>query len=261
MKSDWRSHKMISKYDIVYKENLALDVHLPEREEFDLFVYFHGGGLCAGDKGRKEVFAETLAKGGIATASVNYRMYPDAKYPDFIEDAACAIKWLKDNAKQWGRVKRLFVGGSSAGGYISMMLCFDGRYLADVGMQPTDIDGYIHDAGQPTAHFNVLKELGKDSRRLIVDETAPMYFVGLEEKYAPMLFIVSDNDMFGRYEQTMLMVKTLEHFGHKDTVFLRVMNGKHCAYVYATDEQGNGVFANLVLSFVEKLDQKGGKQE
>lgn len=252
---------MISKYDIAYKDNLALDIHLPECEEFDLFVYFHGGGLCRGDKSRAEVFAETLAKGGIATASVNYRMYPDAKYPDFIEDAACAIKWLKDNAQQWGRVKRLFVGGSSAGGYISMMLCFDKRYLGTVGMQPTDIDGYIHDAGQPTAHFNVLKELGKDSRRVIVDETAPMYFVGLEEKYAPMLFIVSDNDMFGRYEQTMLMIKTLEHFGHKETVFLQLMNGKHCAYVYAADDQGISVFGKAILSFVEKLDAAASGNE
>ena len=245
---------MISKYDIVYKENLALDVHLPECEEFDLFVYFHGGGLCRGDKSRAEVFAETLAKRGIATASVNYRMYPTAKFPDFLEDAACAIRWLKDHVQQWGTCKRLFVGGSSAGGYISMMLCFDGRYLAAVGMQSTDIDGYIHDAGQPTSHFNVLKELGKDSRRLIVDETAPMYFVGTAESYSPMLFIVSDNDMFGRYEQTMLMVKALEHFGHKDTVFLQVMNGKHCAYVYKTDEQGDGILGNLVLSFVNQLD-------
>ena len=65
-----------------------------------------------------------------------------------------------------------------------MMLCFDERYLKEVGILPTEIAGYIHDAGQPTAHFNVLKELGQDSRRLIVDETAPLYFVGLKEKYA-----------------------------------------------------------------------------
>ena len=133
-----------------------------------------------------------------------------------------------------------------------MMLCFDKRYLNAVGLEPTDIDAYIHDAGQPTSHFNVLKELGKDSKRVIVDETAPMYFVGLEETYSPMLFIVSDNDMFGRYEQTMLMVKTLEHFGHADKVQTQVMNGKHCAYVYTADEDGEGILAKVILSFLEK---------
>ena len=239
-------------FDLAYKENLFLDLHLPESDSFDLFVYFHGGGLCKGGKGKVEVFAKTLADRNIATASVEYRMYPDAKFPDFIVDCADSIRYLKDNISQYGKCGKIYVGGSSAGGYLSMMLCFDKRYLNAVGLEPTDIDAYIHDAGQPTSHFNVLKELGKDSKRIIVDETAPMYFVGLEETYSPMLFIVSDNDMFGRYEQTMLMVKTLEHFGHADKVQTQVMNGKHCAYVYKADEDGEGILAKVILSFLEK---------
>ncbi len=211
---------MKSVLGIEYKEGLLLDLHLPESDTFDLFVYIHGGGLSSGSRSGVEVFAKDLAERGIATASIDYRMYPDAKFPDFIEDAAYSVRWLKDNISRWGKCNRTFVGGSSAGGYISMMLCFDDRYLNSVGLKPTDIAGYIHDAGQPTAHFTVLKQSGFDSRRLIVDETAPMYFVGTAEKYSPMLFIVSDEDMFGRYEQTMLMVNVLEHFGHTEKVYL-----------------------------------------
>ena len=244
---------MKSIFDLAYKENLFLDLHLPESDSFDLFVYFHGGGLKNGRRGGVEVFAKTLAKQNVATATVEYRMYPDAKFPDFIVDCANSIRWLKDNISQYGKCNRIYVGGSSAGGYLSMMLCFDKRYLNAVGLEPTDIDAYIHDAGQSTSHFNVLKELGKDSKRVIVDETAPMYFVGLEETYSPMLFIVSDNDMFGRYEQTMLMVKTLEHFGHADKVQTQVMNGKHCAYVYKADEDGEGILAKVILSYLEKI--------
>ncbi len=245
---------MKSIFDLAYKENLLLDLHLPESDEFDLFVYFHGGGLSAGKRGGVEVFAKTLAKRNIATATVEYRMYPDAKFPDFIVDCADSIRWLKDHISQYGKCNRIYVGGSSAGGYLSMMLCFDKRYLNRIGLEPTDIDAYIHDAGQPTSHFNVLKELGKDSKRVIVDETAPMYFVGLEETYSPMLFIVSDNDMFGRYEQTMVIVKTLEHFGYADNVQTQIMNGKHCAYVYKADEEGEGIFAKVILSFLEKMN-------
>ena len=133
------------------------------------------------------------------------------------------------------------------------MLCFDERYLARVGMKPTDISGYIHDAGQPTAHYNVLKSRGIDPKRVIVDEIAPLYFVGMAERYSPMLFIVSDNDMVGRYEQTKLMVKTLCHFGHGDVVSLRVMNGKHCEYVYKKNENGDGVLGVEILAFVDKI--------
>lgn len=242
---------MISKYDLIYREGLLFDLHLPESDTFDLFVYIHGGGLQAGDRRRVEVFAKTLAEHNIATASIEYRMYPTAKFPEFIEDCAYAVRWLKDNISEYGKCNRLFVGGSSAGGYLSMMLCFDDRYFEAVGMKPTDITAYIHDAGQPTSHFNVVKELGNDPRRVIVDETAPLYFVGMKEKYSPMLFIVSDNDMFARYEQTTLMVKTLEHFGHTDTVALDVRCGEHCEYVYKSDENGNGQFANLILNFLK----------
>ena len=244
---------MITCFDIEYKPNLFLDLFLPESDTFDVFVYFHGGGLEHGSRKGMDVFAKTLAKNNIATASVEYSMYPNAKFPEFIQDCAESVRWIRDNINNYGKCKRIFVGGSSAGGYLSMMLCFDNKYLEQVGMLPTDIAGYIHDAGQPTAHFNVLKELGVDSRRLIVDKTAPMYFVGMQEKYSPMLFIVSDNDMFARYEQTMLMIKTLEHFGHKDNVFVKVINGKHCEHTLKADQNGEGVFGNIINEFVNKI--------
>ena len=239
--------------DIEYSAGLQLDLHLPEKEEFDLFVYFHGGGLEHGSRKGAEPFVKTLADNNVATASVEYSMYPTAKFPDFINDCAKAVAWLKENIGTYGKCKNILVGGSSAGGYISMMLCFDPTYFERVGILPTDVAGYIHDAGQPTSHFNVLKELGKDSRRIIVDQTAPLYFVGTSEKYSPMLFIVSTNDMFGRYEQTMLMVKTLEHFGHKDNVHLEIMESTHCAYVKKLDENGESVFANVILKHIDKL--------
>lgn len=244
---------MKSVYDLLYKEGLFVDLHLPECEKFDLFVYFHGGGLVDLNRKNVEVFANTLAKAGIATASVEYRMYPNAKFPDFIEDCAEAVAWLKKNISEYGECERIYVGGSSAGGYLSMMLCFDGRYLEKVGMKPTDIAGYVHDAGQPTVHFNVLTYGGTDGKRVIVDERAPMYFVGCAEEYSPMLFIVSDDDMFARYEQTMLMIKTLNHFGHTDNIFLDVRHGGHCEYVYKADEDGEGQLGKIILSFIEKI--------
>lgn len=239
--------------DLEYKKDLYVDLFLPESEEFDLFIYIHGGGLAELSRKNVDVFAKTLAEKNIATASVEYSMYPKAKFPDFIEDCAEAIKWLRDNISNYGKCRRITIGGSSAGGYLSMMLCFNDKYLNAVGMKPTDIFAYVHDAGQPTAHFNVLKERGIDSKRIIVDETAPVYFIGLREEYSPMLFIVSDNDMFGRYEQTMMTIRALEDFGHKDKISFELINGSHCDYVYKADDEGRGKFANIILPFFEKL--------
>lgn len=232
-----------------------LDVYLPERESFPVFVYFHGGGIETGDKTNNVPTFEYLVKQGIAVVSANYRMYPRAAYPEFIRDAAAAAAWTKKHIGEYGQCEGLFVGGSSAGGYLSMMLCFDSSYLATHRMKPLDVTGYIHDAGQPTTHFNVLRERGMDYRRAVVDEAAPLYHVKAGQNYPPMLFIVSDNDMACRYEQTMLMMATLEHMGDgKENHSLVVMHGKHCAYCRAQDEQGNNVLGTLVAPFVlEKM--------
>ena len=241
--------------DIIYdeKNNLTLDVNLPEEDEFDVFIYFHGGGLERGTKANGDRFAPDLAQRGIATVSANYRKYPDAHYPDFIVDSANVVAWVVKNIGSYGNAKRIFVGGSSAGGYLSMMLCFDRRYLEAVGVSPDAISGYIHDAGQPTSHFNVLREKGIDSRRIIVDETAPLYFIGLEKEYPPMIFIVSDNDMENRFEQTTLVLSTLKHFGYDmSKVDYKLMNSTHCAYGNKYDDNGKNELGKLIIEFIEK---------
>ncbi|MBQ8310146.1 MAG: alpha/beta hydrolase [Clostridia bacterium] len=231
-----------------------LDLYLPNGDTEAVFLYFHGGGLEHGDKRRASAFATELTDRSIAVVSANYRMYPDAAYPDFIEDAADAVAWAKSELNAYTSCKKLFVGGSSAGGYLSMMLCFDPRYLAAHGIHhATDITGYIHDAGQPTCHFNVLRERGIDSRRVIVDESAPLWHIGTAPAYAPMLFIVSDNDMQNRPEQTELTLSTLRHFGYdRDCINLIVAHGNHCAYVSRKEETGDSTFANMITPFIKK---------
>jgi hypothetical protein len=231
-----------------------LDLYLPDCEEFDVFVYFHGGGLENGSKDTAMRYSDQyLLERNIALVMVNYRMYPSAVFPEFIRDAAAAVAWTFKNINNYGKARGIYVGGSSAGGYLSMMLCFDKSYLAPYKIHPTQIAGFIHDAGQPTSHFNVLRERGLDSRRLIIDETAPLYFIGQEPEYAPMLFIVSDNDMENRYEQTMLVLSTLKHFRYDQSkIALKVMNGTHCHYV-SRYENGLGT---LVHEFIETCNQK-----
>lgn len=234
-----------------------LDLYLPETEHFPVFIYFHGGGIEAGSRSGVGAFLNELISRGIAVASADYRMYPQAKYPEFIEDAAMAVAWIKNNIENYGKCDGVFVGGSSAGGYLSMMLCFDERYLMKAGLSASDVSGYVHDAGQPTAHFNVLRYGGTDPRRVIVDESAPLFYVGMKENYPPMHFIVSDNDMQSRYEQTMLMLSTLAHFGLDKTVSHTVMHGTHCAYCSekkeVKNEDGEHVFGALIRDFIEKV--------
>ena len=244
--------------DIEYKSNLTLELHLPEENDFSIFVFFHGGGLEFGSSAGCEVFSRTLCKHGIGVATVNYRMYPEAKFPDYIEDCAEAVAWVFQNIGKYGNCKEVYAGGSSAGGYISMMLQFDKKYLQKHGIAPTDLAGYIHDAGQPTTHFKVLEaERGiSNGVRVIVDEAAPLYFIGDTESYSPMLIIVSDDDMKNRYEQTQLLISTLKYCGHTENVYYKEMHGTHCAYTYKEDEDGEGVFGKLIAEFIGEVKKE-----
>lgn len=232
-----------------HKENL-LDLYLPDEGAFDLFLYAHGGGMEAGNRAKEAVVYEHLAQHGIAVASIDYRMYPEAKYPDFVEDTAAAAAWVHAHIGGYGDCRRIFIGGSSAGAYLSMMLCFDERWLGAHGLSAADFAGFVHDAGQPTKHFNVLRELGIDTRRVIVDDTAPLYHIGKTIDLPPMLFIVSDNDMENRIEQTTLVRSTLRHFGFpEEKMPLRLMHGKHCHYLRQMDEHGS-VLGGIIEEFI-----------
>lgn len=241
--------------DIAYGklDEQKLDIYCPDEGNYPVFLYFHGGGIEAGKKSGDEIerIARYLTDRGIGFASADYRMYPTAVYPEFIRDAAMATAWTKEHIAKYGGNGEIYVGGSSAGGYLSMMLCFDKKYLAPYKMKPADLTGFIHDAGQPTTHFNVLRERGIDSRRVIVDEAAPLYHICAEGEYPRMLFIVSDHDMPGRYEQTRLVLATLKDFG-KSAYDIIEMHGTHCAYVKAVDENGDSVFGKMVFDYIKK---------
>ena len=242
--------------DIPYVETgeslQVLDIYLPQQDAFDTFIFFHGGGFNAGDKKEAVPIARYLNRQGVAMVSANYRVGQDVQWPAYIEDAAAAVAWVMEHMKEYGRCEKFYVGGSSAGGYLSQMLCFDRRYLGAHGIDPTDVAGYIHDSGQPTAHFASLAAKGIDPSRVIVDESAPLYFVGVDEKYSPMMILVSDNDLGTRQEQTQLLVATLKSFDvpEEDLVF-RVMHGGHWQHTFAKDENGDSVLGKMISDFIK----------
>lgn len=252
---------MSRRIELAYAPSLGeaglLNLYLPDGEEAcPLYLYLHGGGLESGSKDGDEGMATRLAGSGIAVATMNYRLYPHARFPEFVEDCAAAAAYLKEHGGEYRRFSRFTIGGSSAGGYLSMMLCFDRHYLLQHGIDPDGVDAYLFDAGQPTTHFNVLRERGLDSRLVRVDEAAPLFFVDGDvdpNRKPPMLFIVSDHDMENRLEQTALMRRTLLHFGYApERVRLQVMTGfAHCGYL--NDDR----YYDLVVPFLKGEEAAG----
>ena len=242
-------------YSIFNDEAHKIDLYMPDGECRAMLVYFHGGGFVEGSRDLDLLphFAEDMTAAGIAVASAEYRMYPEAKYPDFVEDAAEAVAYAKRELLSLVGCDKLFVSGTSAGAYLTQLLCFDSAWLGKYGITNEDITGFIHDAGQPTVHFNVLKERGGNPSDTVIDEAAPIYHVGKATDYPPMQIIVSDNDLENRLEQTEMLIKKLKESSYDTSKLTYIItHGTHVWYVTATDEEGKNEFSKLILPFINK---------
>lgn len=112
-----------------------LDLTLPESAaaQTPLVVFFHGGSWQFGSRTHYAFLARTLAREGFAVALPDYRLWPEARWPDFLEDAARALAWLRTARGVPGGP--LFVMGHSAGGFIAAALALDPRWLAEAGIR------------------------------------------------------------------------------------------------------------------------------
>jgi len=147
-RSGYRVHR-----DIRYGEHprQRLDLYLPRNspQPAPLVLFFYGGAFRAGRKSEYRVVGEALASRGIAAAIADYRIYPEARFPNFLEDGAKALAAVHALAGQHGAdPARIFLAGHSAGAYIAVMLAANPVYLRGASADPAWIRGVIAIAGR-----------------------------------------------------------------------------------------------------------------
>jgi acetyl esterase/lipase len=104
-----------------------------------LVVFFYGGGWRSGERGDYAFVARALAAQGFAVAVPDYRLWPAARWPDFLRDGAAATAWLRQDAR--APRGKLFVMGHSAGGFIAAALALDPRWLDEAGTSRAELAG------------------------------------------------------------------------------------------------------------------------
>ncbi len=113
-----------------------------------LIVFFYGGSWQSGSRGNYLFVGAALASRGFVAVVPDYRTWPEATFPGFVDDAAAAVRWARDHAAEFGGdPSRVFLMGHSAGAHIAMLLATDGRYLAAQQMSKRDVSGVIGLAG------------------------------------------------------------------------------------------------------------------
>lgn len=108
-----------------------LDIYRPQRAAGRAVVVFlYGGGWRSGERSTYGFAGAALASRGLTVVVPDYRLYPNAEYPDFVEDAAKAYAWTMRNVAQ-GRP--VFVMGHSAGAHMAGLIALDKRYITSQG--------------------------------------------------------------------------------------------------------------------------------
>lgn len=112
-----------------------LDLYVPDAAPPDapLLVFFYGGRWEAGSKELYPFVGQAFASRGHLVAIPDYRLYPQVRYPAFLEDAAAAVGALADRTGAGRGDRPLFLAGHSAGAYIAAMLAVDQRWLDRTG--------------------------------------------------------------------------------------------------------------------------------
>jgi acetyl esterase/lipase len=94
-----------------------------------LLVYYHQGGCVLGGIWMADTWCSILAEElGALVLNVDYRHAPEHKFPAPVDDAIASFEWAVQNAKALGADgKRIGIGGDSAGGYLSAVVCLARR--------------------------------------------------------------------------------------------------------------------------------------
>ncbi len=97
-----------------------------------VIVFFYGGRWSDGDRADYAFVGAALAEEGMVVVVCDYRLYPQVRFPVFVQDGARAVRWTRANAERFGGDPgSIFLMGHSAGAHIASLPALDPRYLGD----------------------------------------------------------------------------------------------------------------------------------
>ena len=114
-----------------------LDVYRPidAGASSPVIVFFYGGNWEAGARAHYRFVGQSFARQGFVTVVPDYRLYPEVRYPAFVEDAAAAVVWTVNRiTRLGGDPTRIVLAGHSAGAHSALMLALNPGFLGATRM-------------------------------------------------------------------------------------------------------------------------------
>jgi acetyl esterase/lipase len=222
-------------YCIMDGQPQKMDIYFPQSGgPWPAVVYVHGGSWMKGDKSEAKDLGAALNAQGYLVVSLNYRLYPYAKFPAMIEDVKCAVRSLRAHAVEYNLdPDHVAAWGASAGGHLVTLLGTSDKSAGwDVGEYPDqssrlqaviDLSGPSDLTKQFTngdIQLMMIVNFGQD--QLVAD--SPVTYVTPEDP--PFLIFHGDNDGVIPVEQAHILYDKLVAAGVPAQLVI-VENGDH----------------------------------
>lgn len=203
------------------------DLYLPavaRSHKTPVIVFFYGGSWRSGEKSDYAFVGRRLSHEGYIVAVANYRLYPDVRYPGFLEDSAKAVHAIQKELQQSQYQalkpdKQIILMGHSAGAYNAAMLALDDRWLAAEGVdRRSSIKGWIGMAGPYDLYPIVLKDVQPVFYHPNYPPLSnPIDFV-TEANIPALLLAPAEDDVVNIQRNTYALGKRLKETGSQATV-------------------------------------------
>lgn len=101
----------------------------------EVLIFVYGGSWNSGRKEIYNFFGTRWARKDVVTVVVDYPKTPKAGYDEMAIDVAKAVKWVKENIKNYGgNPDKIFISGHSAGGHLAALVAIKKEYFSRVGI-------------------------------------------------------------------------------------------------------------------------------
>ena len=214
-------------------KNLLLDLYMPDGVESPpLVVWIHGGVWRGQDKGRLPAL---FARNGFATASLEFRLSPEARFPATVHDIKAGIRFLRANAEKYGysTAHIAIAGGSSGGHYAALVGVTNGHpdlegMVGDHLDESSDVDAIISyfGASNLTTILDQSTRRGLDMRvpalelllgglpadtKQLAELASPVFHVDRDDP--PLLLLHGDQDLTMPINQSLELEGVYESLG------------------------------------------------